>query len=113
MLGAVSNTSDTVSERLLNDDPERVPKVEYSIDHYKAIKAGVIDYSIKPALKPVKAALVSLNIKFVDDAARQKKASNILAQLLKEGVLIHNPKFVATGKVVAKYILNPDAKQEG
>ena len=110
-LGAVLNTSDTVSERLLNDDPERVPKMAYSLDHYEAIKAGIIDGSIKPTLKPVKAALVSLNIKFVDDAARQKKASNILAQMLKEGVLKDNPEFGATGKVVAKYILNPDAKQ--
>ena len=84
--------------------------MEYSIDHYEAIKAGVIDGSLKPTLKPVKAALVSLNIKFVDDASRQKKASNILAQLLKEGVIIDNPEFGSTGKVVAKYILNPDAK---
>ena len=83
----------------------------YSLDHYEAIKAGIIDGSIKPTLKPVKAALVSLNIKFVDDAARQKKASNILVQMLKEGVLKDNPEFGATGKVVAKYILNPDGKQ--
>ena len=69
--------------------------------------------SIKPTLKPDKAALVSLNIKFADDAARQKKASNILIQLLKEGVLIDNPEFGSTGKVVAKYIINPDAKQGG
>ena len=53
---------------------------------------------------------MALNIKFVDDAGRQKKASNILAQLSKEGVLIDNPEFGSTGKVVAKYILNPDAK---
>ena len=77
------------------------------------IKAGIIDGSIKPTLKPVKAALVSLNIKFVDDAARQKKASNILIQMLKEGVLKDNPEFGATGKVVAKYILNPDGGKQG
>ena len=85
--------------------------MKYSIDHSVAIKAWVIDGSIKPALKPVKADLVSLNIKFVDDAARQKKVSNILAQLSKERVLIDNPEFGSTGKVVAKYILNSDAKQ--
>ena len=107
-LGAVLNTSESVSERSLNDDPERVPKMEYSADHYAAIKAGVIDGTIKPTLKPVKSALVALNIKFVDDAARQKKASSILAQLLEEGVLKANPEFGATGKVVAKYILNAD-----
>ena len=71
----------------------------------------MIDGFIKSALKPVKAALVSLNIKFVDDTSRQKKASNILSQLLKEGVLIDNLEFASTGKVVAKYILSPYAKQ--
>ncbi len=47
----------------------------------------------------------------MDNATRQKKATSILAQLLKERVLIDNPEFGSTGKVVAKYILNPDAKQ--
>ena len=109
--GAVSSTSDNHGVRTLNDDPERVPKMEYSVQHYDAIKAGVIDGSIKPTVRPVKNALVSLNIKFVDDATRQKKATSILAQLLKERVLIDNPEFGSTGKVVAKYILNPDTKQ--
>ena len=54
--GAVSSTSNIVSELLLNDDIERVPKMEYSIDHYEAIKAGIIDGSIKPTLKLVKSA---------------------------------------------------------
>ena len=47
---AVSSTSITASERLLNDDIERVPKMEYSIDHYEAIKAGIIDGSFKNLL---------------------------------------------------------------
>ena len=76
----------------------RYPQMKYSIDYYEVIKSGVIDGSIKPTLKPVKAALVALNIKLVDDAARQKKASNILIQLLKEGLLIDNPEFGLPGR---------------
>ena len=106
--GAVSDINDSDSVRTLNDDPERAPKMEYSTHHYEAIKEGVIDGSIKPTMRPVKNALVSLNIKFIDDATRQKKATSILTQLLKEGVLIDNPEFGLTGKVVAKFILNPD-----
>jgi len=107
-VGAVLNDSDDASVRTLNDDPERVPKMEYSAHHYEAIKEGVIDGSINPTMRPVKNALVSLNIKFVDDATRQKKATAILDQLLEEGVLMDNPEFGLTGKVVAKFILNPD-----
>ena len=112
-VGAVSDADNGVSVRTLNDDPERVPKIEYSKHHYEAIKAGVIDGSIKPTMRPIKNGLVSLNIKFVDDATRQKKATSILAQLLKEGVLIDNPEFGLTGKVVAKYILNSDYSEQG
>lgn len=105
-VGAISDTNDHDGVRTLNDDPERVPKMEYSAEHYEAIKESVIDGTIKPTMRPVKNALVSLNIKFVDDATRQKKATAILNQLLKEGVLIDNPEFGLTGKVVAKFILN-------
>ena len=108
---ANSDTNHGDNVRTLNDDPERVPKMEYSAQHYEAIKEGIIDGTIKPTVRPVKNALVSLNIKFVDDATRQKKATAILVQLLKEGVLIDNPDFGLTGKVVAKYTLNPDAKR--
>ena len=111
--GAVSDTNDGDSVRTLNDDPERVPKIEYSKHHYEAIREGIIDGSIKPTMRPVKNALVSLNIKFVDDATRQKKATAILIQLLKEGVLIDNPEFSLTGKVVAKFILNSNYPSDG
>lgn len=111
-VGAISVTNDGDSVRTLNDDPERVPKMEYSAQHYEAIKQGVMGGSIKPTMRPVKNALVALNIKFVDDATRQKKATSILVQLLKEGVLIDNPEFGLTGKVVAKFILNPDYQPE-
>ena len=111
-LGAVSDTNDGDSVRTLNDDPERVPKMEYSEQHYRAIKEGIIDGSIKPVVRAVKNALVSLNIKFVSDAERQAKATFILTQLLKEGVLIDNPEFGTSGKMVAKFILNPDYQSD-
>ena len=111
-LGAVSDTNDGDSVRTLNDDPERVPKMEYSAQHYGAIKEGIIDGSIKPVVRAVKNALVSLNIKFVSDAERQAKATFILTQLLKEGVLINNPEFGTSGKMVAKFILNPDYQSD-
>ena len=111
-LGAISDTNDGVGVRTLNDDPERVPKMEYSAQHYGAIKEGAIDGSIKPVVRAVKNALVSLNIKFVSDAERQAKATFILTQLLKEGVLIDNPEFGTSGKMVAKFILNPDYQSD-
>ena len=111
-LGAISDTNDGVGVRTLNDDPERVPKMEYSAHHYEAIKEGIIDGTIKPTMRPVKNALVSLNIKFVSDAERQAKATFILTQLLKEGVLIDNPEFGTSGKMVAKFILNPDYQSD-
>lgn len=108
MPGAVLNRSDEVSVRTLND----AEKVEYSPSHYQAIKQGVLSGEIKPTHRPIRAKLIELNVKFVDDGARARKASEILEQLKTEGAIIANPDFGTSGKVVAKYLINPDY-QEG
>lgn len=73
----------------------------------------VLNNDIKPTIRPIKAALVSQNVKFVDDKARQKKAGEILERLKKEGVIIDNPDQGSGGQIVAKYVRNPDYKEQG
>jgi len=107
-LGAVSNTQNDVGVRTPNDLTEKGGKVEYSESHYQQIKQGVISGDIKPTIRPVKSKLVSMKVKFVDDAARQQKAGEILDQLKSEGVILDNPDFGKGGQIVAKYILNSD-----
>ena len=111
--GAVLNDEKSVSDRPLNQNPERAVQVEYSNDHYLAVKKAVISKEISPAQKPVCRLLTKLNIKFVDDSERTKKAIEIIENLKAENVLIDNEKFGNSGgKVVAKYKLNPDHENE-
>lgn len=86
---------------------------EYSDSHYQAIRAVVLNNDIKPTIRPIKAALVSQKVKFVDDKARQQKAGEILERLKSEGVIIDNPDQGSGGQIVAKYILNPDYAEQG
>lgn len=95
-------------ERLPNDVNQKKGMTEYSDDHYGAIKQAILNKEFKPTQAPVKAKLVSLKVRFVDDGARQRKAVEILDQLKSEGVLLDNPLFGKGGQVVAKYIMNPD-----
>ena len=111
--GAVSNSENKVSDRSLNENTDRAVKIEYSNDHYQAIKKAIITSEITPAQKQIAKRLTELNIKFVDDAERSKKVLEIIKQLKAESVLIDNPKFGNSGgKVVAKYMLNPDFLQD-
>ena len=87
---------------------ERSPKVAYSAGHYQAIKAGILARDFNPTQAPVKSALVTLKVQFVDDAARQKKAVEILDQLKAETVIIDNPARADTKQNLAKYVVNPD-----
>lgn len=96
------------SERSLNDTDKKHTTVAYSNDHYEVIKSRIAWGSIKPTQKPIKSELVKLKVRFVDDAARQQKAIEILEKLKGEGVIIDNPEFGKSGKMVAMYILNPD-----
>lgn len=112
-LGAVSNAQNDASDRILNADARKGGKVEYSQNHYEAIKQGVLNGEIKPTQKPVRDKLVSLNVRFVDDAERARKASEILDTLKGEGVLIDNPEFGKSKKIVAKYSVNPDYSERG
>jgi len=107
-LGAVLNSSESIGVRTPNDDAQKGGKVDYSNEHYLTIKKGIVSGDIKPTVRPVKAQLVGLKVRFVDDAARQQKAVDILDQLQAEGVLIENPDFGKGGQVVAKFILNPN-----
>ena len=79
-LNTPSGTSDNDTGRTPNTEPE-----EYNKGHYQKIKNAVLLNTIKPTLRPVKAELIHLNIKFVTDAERQAKAVSILAQLKTEG----------------------------
>lgn len=99
------------SERSLNNDSGQGEKKEYSRDHYEAIKRAILNGDIKPVQKAVKTRLVALQVRFVDDAARQQKAVEILAQLKSEGVIIDNPKQGQTNKILAQYVVNPDYSQ--
>ena len=110
-LGADLDSSTNSSERTLNEASQQGVKVDYSDSHYQAIRAGIVSGDIKPTQRPVMAQLVKLNVRFVDDASRQRKAVQILDNLASEEVLIQNPDYGTSGKVVAKYILNPDAKK--
>lgn len=96
------------SERSLNDTQKAPEKVEYSETHYDAIKRAIVNADIKPVQKAVKTKLIALQVAFIDDAARQQKAVEILERLKVEGVIIDNPEFGKTGKMVAMFILNPD-----
>lgn len=96
------------SERSLKNDSEQGEKVEYSASHYEAIKRAILSGDIKPVQKAVKTRLVALQVRFVDDAARQQKAVEILAKLKSEGVIIDNPKQGKTNKILAQYVVNPD-----
>lgn len=107
-MGVVLNDTDSASERPLNEPTGRAVLVDYSEGHYGVIKDSILKREISPTQKPVKAQLVALNVKFVDDAARQQKAVEILDQLAEERVLILNPDYGKSGKVVAKYLLNTD-----
>ena len=106
------NNSSESSERSLNE-PKKSDKVDYSESHYAAIKRDVIAGSIKPVQKAVKTALVKLKVRFVDDAARQKKAVEILERLKAESVIIDNPKFGQSGKMVAMYLRNDSYQEQG
>jgi hypothetical protein len=86
----------------------RTPKQDYTKAHYEVVKQGIISGVIKPTIKPVKNELERLNIKFVSDAARQSKAVEILEQLKVDGVLMDNPEFGKSKKILAKLVLNPD-----
>ena len=107
-LRAVLNSSDGVGVRTPNDASQQGGKVDYSNSHYQTIKQGVLSGDIKPTVRPVKAELVRLKVRFVDDATRQQKAVDILDQLRAEGVLLDNPDFGKGGQVVAKFMLNPN-----
>lgn len=109
-MGAVSAGENNTSERSLNNTAKQGGKTAYSEAHYSAIKAAIVSGEIKPTQAPVKKKLVALNVSFVDDAARQKKAVAILAQLKQEGVIVDNPDYGKTGKVVAKYLLAGDVE---
>lgn len=102
--GAVLKGENAFSVRTLNEGD----KVDYSDAHYQAIEQGILSGQIKPTHRPIRAKLIALNVKFVDDAARANKATSILKKLLANRVIIRNPEFGKSGKVVAKYILNPD-----
>lgn len=106
--GAVLNTEKTASERPLKQGGKEGATVEFSGRHYRAVKEAIIKEKIKPTQKPVKKMLVDLRVKFVDDPARQEKAVFILDQLFSEGVLIENPEYKKTKKIVSQYLLNPD-----
>ena len=112
--GAVLKEADLVGERPPNKTGERAALVDYSESHYEAIKQAIVKGDISPTQKPVKSQLVKLNVRFVDDAARQKKAVEILDALAVESVLVVNPDFGKGGQVVARYLLNSkfDATQE-
>lgn len=110
--GAVLDTSQDTSDRILKPDAEKGAKVNYTDSHYQAIKRAVANGDIKPTQKPVRSHLMKLNIRFVDDGARARKAAAILDQLAAESILIENPDFNKGGKVVAKYLLNPKLDQE-
>jgi len=80
---------------------------------YELIRQVIIAKKCKPTLRGVKDVLVKSNIKFVTDKARTEAINQVLDLLLKEGVIILNPKHGATGKVVAKYLLNENYKAGG
>ena len=109
-VGAVSDHSFGVSDRTLNET-EQGGKVDYSDAHYQTIKRAVLSGDINPTQRPIRRQLIMLNIRFVDDGARARKASQILDKLAAESVLIENPEFNKGGKVVAKYLLNPSLNQ--
>ena len=102
--GAVLKDSESVSVRTL----KKAEQVDYSDTHYRQIEQGVLSGDIKPTHRPIRATLIALNVKFVDDAARAKKAAEILKRLQTDRVIIENPAFGKSGKVVAKYLINPD-----
>jgi len=109
----LSTSSDTTPEqgaRAPKQLPEEGAKVDYAERHYLAIKEGVLNQSIVPTTRPIKAGLNSLMVKFVNDAEREKKAAQILIQLRGEGVIIDNPK---GGRGLAKYVINPDYSERG
>ena len=109
--GAILDDENDVSVRTLNEDSKQGGYLQYDQHHYLAIKKAVIKGDIKPTVRPIKAELFRLKIKFVDDSARQKKAGEILEQLNEQGVIILNPEFGNSGKIVAKFILNPDSEK--
>ena len=106
-VGAVLGHSGGASDRTLNET-EKGGKVDYSEAHYQAIKSAVLNGDIKPTQRPIRAQLMKLNVRFVDDGARARKAAEILDTLSTENILVVNPEFNQGGKVVAKYLLNPD-----
>ena len=99
-VGAVSSTQNGLGGRS--------PEVAYSVGHYQTIKAGILARDFNPTQAPVKNALIRLNVQFVDDAARQRKAVDILEQLKTETVIINNPDQAKTKQNLAKYVVNPD-----
>ena len=105
--GAVLNASNPVSDRTLKQDG----KVVYSDSHYQQIKQAVISGEINPTHRPIRSKLIKLNVRFVDDAERSRKASEILEQLNADGTIIENPNFGTSGKVVAKYLINPKPEE--
>ena len=111
--GAILNTSDNASVRTPKSDTQKGAKIEYHDGHYDLIKTSVMTGEISPTIRPIKGKLVELNVSFVTDAARQQKAGEILEQLKSDEVIIDNPEHGAGGKVVAKYIPNPDYQKQG
>jgi hypothetical protein len=87
---------------------KKAEQVDYSDTHYRQIEQGVLSGDIKPTHRPIRATLIALNVKFVDDAARAKKAAEILKRLQTDRVIIENPAFGKSGKIVAKYLINPN-----
>ena len=112
-LDSTQGGNNCTSRRSLNDTQKAPDKVEYSQSHYEAIKQAILGGHIKPVQKDVKKHLIALQVKFIDDAARQQKAVEILGQLKDEGVIIENPKQATTKKVLAQYVVNPDHVEEG
>ena len=109
LLSDVSDTTDSQTARAVEQSSEKGVQVNYGASHYATIKEGVLNKSIAPTTRPIKAKLNALVVKFVNDAEREKKAAQILIQLKGEGVIVDNPK---AGKGRAKYVINGDYSEQ-
>ena len=103
-VGAVLKGQEYTSERSL----EEGGKKPFLPAHYALIRQAIIDREFNPTQAPVKSKLVRMKIQFIDDAARQRKAVEILNQLEGEGVIIPNPDQEKTKRNLANYVVNPD-----
>lgn len=109
LLSSNSDSTPEQSARAPEQPSEKGLQVDYDASHYAEIKQGILNQSIAPTTRPIKAELNSLMVKFVNDAEREKKAAQILIQLKGEGVIIDNPN---AGKGKAKYVLNGDYQSD-